>query len=129
MSTLFNKTVMIMLLCLIFIGQSMASSTMFYKMTAMSAMGNMSHTSSMKMDTMVHHVENTVINAHSNESSTAECCQQECKCFASGCSAPSAFSKTFTTDILVEASTKIQNHNLVLPEQALSSLFRPPILS
>jgi len=126
MSTFFNKTVLVMLLCLIFIGQSMASSTMFYKMTAMSTMGKMSHTSNMKMNSM-NHFSSDATHVNSESTSTA-CCKQECKCSASGCSVPSAFSTSHTSAIL-ESATKILSHTAILPEQALSSLYRPPILS
>lgn len=130
MSVPLNKTVMAILLSLILIGQSMASSTMFYKMAAMSTMGDMSHTSSMSanmhknMSSMVH--ESNGKNANDN---IANCCKEECQCFASGCSAPSAFSKTLTDFSLPTLATRITNHNAVFPEHTLTSLFRPPILS
>lgn len=127
-SALFNKTVMVIMLCLIFIGQSMASSIMFYKMIAMSTMVNMSHVSTMNTNmhaNMAHDMESI----NGNESSPANCCKQECQCFANGCSAPSVFLKTFTTDALITSATKIHSHNEMILEQALTSLFRPPISS
>ncbi len=127
-STFFNKTVMVIMLCLIFIGQSMASSIMFYKMTAMSTMVNMSDVGTVNTSmhvNMAHDMESV----DSNKSTPANCCKQECQCFASGCSTPSAFSKTFTTDVLITSATKIHCHNEMILEQALTSLFRPPISS
>jgi len=120
---------MVILLCLIFIGQSTASSTMFYKMTAMTAMGSMSHTSTMNINMHRDMVMSPIAHDEANNVSNSNCCKQECKCFASGCSAPSAFSKTFTSVALVTLPTKIYNHNEMILEQVLTSLFRPPILS
>jgi hypothetical protein len=117
MPTYFYKTVMVILLCLIFIGQAVASSTMFYKMNSMSTMNNMSHM-----------MANMHANMDSDENASADCCEQECQCSASGCSAPSIFSKTFTPKPLITSAAKIYSHNTMLPEQRLTSLFRPPIL-
>ena len=127
-SAVFNKTVMVIALCLIFIGQSMASSTMFYKMTAMATMVNMSHASSMNTNMHAYMVHDTT-NVNSNDNPPANCCKQECQCFASACSAPSAFFKTFTTNALITLASKIHNPNEIISEQVLTSLFRPPILS
>ena len=128
MSTIFNKTVMVILLCLIFIGQSMASSTMFYKMAAMSTMKSISHTDMIESN-MHASMGHGVTNVDSNETNAMDCSKQECKCSVNGCSVPSAFSEILITRATIELATKIHSHSNILPEQALSSLFRPPIFS
>jgi hypothetical protein len=128
-----NKTVMVLLLCLIFIGQSMASMTMFYGMTAMqSNTQSMSGMSSMKSS---HHDMNGMTDCDeamaktASTTSTEDCCAQECDCLTSGCSTVSAFSAllNYTPDIAI--SNKITSATTLLTDQTPTSLYRPPILS
>lgn len=130
--TFINKTLMVLLLCLIFIGQSMASMTMFYKMTSMQSMSNVSDISSM---TSSHHNMSNMTDCNEEMMTTAstttteECCTQECDCLTSGCSTISAFSAVmhYTPDIAI--SSKIVSSSALVTSQALTSLYRPPILS
>jgi len=134
-----NKTVMVLLLCLIFIGQSMASMTMFYGMASMQAgTQSMSGMSSMQsphheMSDMVDCDEDMMTTSSSKNTcsttSTEECCAQECDCLTSGCSTASAFAAVmhYTPDIAI--SHKITSVPTLVTSQAPTSLYRPPILS
>jgi len=133
-----NKTAMVLLLCLIFIGQSMASMTMFYDMTAMQA--DMQSTPDMSSMKSPHHNMNDMTDCDEemmaaesttacSTTSTEECCAQECDCLTSGCSTASAFTAVmhYTPDIAI--SHKIAAITTIVTSQTLTSLYRPPILS
>jgi len=139
--TFINKTVMVLLLCLIFIGQSMASMTMFYGMTAMqSNTKSMSGMSSMESphhdmsnmsdcdDKMMTTESSSTIKPCST-TSTEDCCAQECDCLTSGCSAASAFAAVIHYMPEFAISHKITSVTTLVTSQALTSLYRPPILS
>jgi hypothetical protein len=113
---------MVTLLCLIFVGQSMASSVMFYRMATM------------KMDTLEHsaqmrHSGHQMMASMANDTSEEDdCCAKECQCLASGCFSAYLFTKNFSSDPIVDFSTKIISNIALVPSQNPSSLFRPPIL-
>ena len=132
MPTFINKTMMVLLLCLIFIGQSMASMSMFYNMTAMqSGMQSMAAMASMK--DMHHMMEESDGSVHDmsdmNTMSTEDCCAQECDCLTSSCSTVSAFSAIINTPPAFAIEKKITSPNALTASQTLTSLYRPPILS
>jgi len=116
---------MLTLLCLIFIGQSIASSVMFY------------HMPSMNMVMQEHHMmdygdmQKTEVAAHvsDSESTSEDCCSQEMYCFVSVCAMVSAISRITNTDFFSGKSLKITSTNSLITSQALTSLYRPPILS
>lgn len=115
---------MVLLLCLIFIGQSMASMSMFYKMTSMQAMVKMSSMQS------THHMMADDGSAHDmNAMTTDDCCAQECDCLTNGCSTVSAFSKIIPYTPVFATASKITLTNALNISQTPSSLYRPPILS
>ncbi len=140
---------MVLLLCLIFIGQSMASMTMFYKMTSMQSMSNMSEMSSMtnshhgmiKVNAASEHMnvmansddcneeEEEKANTDCRSTTNDECCAQECDCLTSGCSTISAFSTILNYTPEIAIASKISSLSPLLISQALTSLYRPPILS
>ncbi|MCP4984736.1 MAG: CopL family metal-binding regulatory protein [Colwellia sp.] len=131
MPSFINKTVMVLLLCLIFIGQSMASMTMFYGMTAMqldkqsmkSSHHNMSDMSDCDEDMMA-------TSTMTCTSTTAEdCCAQECDCLTSGCSTASAFAAVINYSAERVTSNKITAATELVTSQVPTSLYRPPILS
>jgi len=127
--TFINKTIMVLLLCLIFIGQSMASMSMFYKMTAMqSSTQSMTGMSSMKDG---HHMMETSDSSTHDMSTmpTEDCCEQECDCLTSSCSTVSAFSTTINSPPAFAIENKINSPIALITSQTLTSLYRPPILS
>jgi len=138
MPTFINKTVMVLLLCLIFIGQSMASMTMFYGMTAMQlntqSMAGMSsiESSHHNMSNMANCDEEMMTTASTtacSTTSTEDCCAQECDCLTSGCSTASAFAAVIHYTPEIAISSKIASITTLVTSQARTSLYRPPILS
>ncbi len=134
--TFLNKTLMVLLLCLIFIGQSMASMTMFYKMTSMQSMSNVSNMSS--MTSSHHNMSNmtdcdeemmTTTSTACSTTTTEKCCAQECDCLTSGCSTISAFSTDINYHADIAISNKIVSPSAFIASNTLTSLYRPPILS
>lgn len=116
---------MVLLLCLIFIGQSMASMSMFYKMTSMQAMAKMS-----SMNITHHMMAKADGSAHDmNPMTTDDCCAQECDCLTNGCSTVSAFSTIIPYTPVFATASKITLANTLNVSQTPSSLYRPPILS
>ena len=124
---------MVLLLCLIFIGQSMASMTMFYGMTAMQldkqSMKSTHHNMSDMSDCDEEMMATSSITKACSTTSTEDCCAQECDCLTSGCSTATAFAEVvhYTPEIAI--SSKIVSITTLVTSQALTSLYRPPILS
>ncbi len=128
---------MVLLLCLIFIGQSMASMTMFYGMAAMqtgtqsmagmSSMASPHHNMSDMSDCNDDMMTRSTMPCPSN---TAEdCCAQECDCSTSGCSTAPAFTSVISYSAEIALSHKIISATSLVTSQTLTSLYRPPILS
>ena len=145
MPTFINKTVIVFLLCLIFIGQSMASMTMFYRMTAMqlsaqsmtemSSMKSSQHTlekiekSTAHMSSMSDCDEEMMTEKICSSMSSDSCCEQVCDCLTGGCSTVSAFSMNINYTPVFATPSKIKSLNTTTTSQTLTSLYRPPILS
>jgi hypothetical protein len=126
--TFINKTLMVLLLCLIFIGQSMASISMFYSMTSMQSMAD---TSSM---TSPHHNMSDMsdcdeVTTACSTTATEDCCAQECDCLTSGCSTASAFTAVIHYIPEIAIANKIASATTLVTSQTPTSLYRPPILS
>ncbi|PKI15876.1 hypothetical protein [Colwellia sp. 12G3] len=138
--TLINKTMMVLLLSLIFIGQSMASISMFYSMTSKQSMAVMSSMkgshhmmeetdgSTHDMSTMSECDEETMTTSCSTMASE-DCCAQECDCLTTGCSTVSAFSTIINFTPVFAIESKINTPIALAASQTLISLYRPPILS
>ena len=145
MPTFINKTVIVFLLCLIFIGQSMASMTMFYRMTAMQLSAqSMTEMSSMKSS---HHTLEKIEKSTAHMGSMSDCdeevmakkacssmlpkscCEQECDCLTGACSTVSAFSMVINYTPVFATPNKINSLTVITASQTLTSLYRPPILS
>ena len=138
---------MMLLLCLIFIGQSTASMSMFYTMTAMqSNMQAMAEMSSMKnahhimagSDGSTHDMSAMTKLSDCDEAemttacatmATEDCCAQECDCLTSGCSTVSALTTIINYTPVYSTTSKINSTNVLTLGQRLTSLYRPPILS
>ena len=142
--TFINKTLMVLLLCLIFIGQSMASMTMFYTMTSMQNMAAMpsmssSHHNMAASDRSANQMSNMVNISDCNEDvmtttacptmTTEDCCAQECDCSISGCSTITAFSALMNYPPAIAISNKIVSFSAFIASNPLTSLYRPPIQS
>lgn len=117
-----TKALMVLLLCLIFVGQVMATSLMPYQMmntvdTQAQAhdMAMMAHSS----DQMVSDVDNL----------TMDCYENDCACFIGGCSTVALLTNIIDTELVVTATEKIKSIASLALSQQLTSLYRPPILS
>jgi len=116
---------MVLLLCLTFIGQAMASTVMSYHMISMSGMNGQSQ----DMPMMVHSDHN-MANASSSDldESSEDCCAKTCLCFTGGCSNVAALIKYAGSSTTFESS-KILSYSHLIQSQKPTSLYRPPILS
>lgn len=135
----FPKTLMVLLLCLTFVGQAMASTVMSYHMMSMGNMnGQAQSQQSSNMDHSGHHMMNvsTAATSGSNSSgidssanSSKDCCEKNCNCFTGGCASIAVLSKNMANDPVMDFSAKITSVSSLAQSQRLSSLYRPPILS
>jgi hypothetical protein len=125
----FPKTLMVLLLCLTFVGQVMASTVMSYHMMNMKGMSAQDQSHSMsKMD---HSGHSMTIDSTSgtSEKSTDDCCAKTCSCFTGGCSSVAVLIKDMSNESITDLSPKISSVSSLVLNQQLKSLYRPPILS
>jgi hypothetical protein len=125
----FSKTLMVLLICVAFAGQTMASTIMSYQMMSMKGMSGQEQSQDMSM--MDHSNHNMVVESSENsDKSMEDCCNQTCSCFTGSCSSLAAFTKDIVgNEPLIDLSSKIFSYsNLALSQQS-TSLYRPPILS
>ncbi len=128
-----SKTLIVLLACLTFVGQAMASTMMSYQMLSMLSMS--SHSQDMPM--MDHSNHNMSGNSSDNsfgmdesaENNFEDCCSTICKCYMGGCSNVATFMNNFNHNLMIVNPTKILNYSRVAISQQPSSLYRPPILS
>ena len=145
----FPKTLMVLLLCLTFVGQAMASTVMSYHMMSMGNMNGQAQTQqSSNMDHSGHHMMNVSTEATSGSNSSAidssasnssdidssansskDCCEKNCNCFTGGCASIAVLSKNMVNDPVMDFSAKITSVSSLAQSQRLTSLYRPPILS
>ena len=138
---LLNKT-MVVSLCLILVGQSMASLHMLYAMVSMSSTSNapaMSqsptvHSSHHDMSATMpanHHANPVMSHKGCNDTppSTVECCAQQCECLTSLCSTLSALPSAMQHVMPVATAMPITLPYLLVTSQDFSVHFRPPIFS
>lgn len=125
----FSRTLMILIICLTFVGQAMASAVMPYQMMSMTGMSMQGQSNNMSMmDHSSHSMTSDVISSDSEESSE-DCCTQTCNCYTSGCSTVAALIKDVSTAPIVAFSAKINSLSHLAQSQQQTSLYRPPILS
>lgn len=124
-----SKTVMVLLLCLIFVGQAMASTVMSCHMMSMESVNGQAQAH--VMSTMAHSAHSMVNNSTSDEleKSTEDCCEKNCNCFTGGCSSIAMLNKNLNTNLVIEFPTKITSVASLTTSQRLTSLYRPPIIS
>ncbi|WP_371819991.1 hypothetical protein [Psychrosphaera sp. F3M07] len=129
-----SKTLMVLLICLAFIGQVMASTVMSYNMMSMQGMSHdrqMSQSEQHDMPMMDHssHTMSDTVKVSDSNSDNGDCCPSMCKCFTGGCSNIATLTKDINTVVFTEFSSKIHSiSNLALSLQP-TSLYRPPIIS
>jgi hypothetical protein len=125
----FPKTLMVLLICLAFVGQAVASTMMSYQMMSMMGISSQQQVKSMpEMQHSGHHMA-TDSAAEESESSTKDCCSKTCSCFTGSCSSIAMLVKSMNTGATVDLSPKINSIVSLALSQQSSSLYRPPILS
>ncbi|MCI2283712.1 CopL family metal-binding regulatory protein [Colwellia sp. MSW7] len=124
----FPKTLMVLLVCLTFVGQAMASTIMSYHMISMTGMKGQEQSQDMSM---MDHSSHKMANDSSSDSETSEddCCVQTCSCFTGGCSSLATLMKDSSNSPIVDLSSKIPSYLSLAQSQQPTSLYRPPILS
>ena len=115
---------MVLLLCLTFIGQVIASTLMPYQMISMNADSTQEQPHNMAM--MAHSAEKM---ASDVDDPTMDCCANDCACFIGSCSTLAVLSTTSQPELYLPSSSKIQSVASVTLSQHLTSLYRPPIFS
>jgi hypothetical protein len=124
----FPKTLMVLLVCLTFVGQAMASTIMSYHMMSMKGMSTQEQSQDMPM---MDHSNHKMANGSSSDSETSEddCCVQTCSCFTGGCSSIATLMKDASSNPIIDLSSKIPSYLSLAQSQQPTSLYRPPILS
>ena len=127
-----SKTLIVLLACMTFVGQAMASTIMSYHMMSMKVMNEQSQYMSM-MDHSDHNMVATSDSFEESETtdkSMKDCCDGTCNCFTGGCSMIIALMIDVTDNgPIVNFSFKILSFSHLALSQQPSSLYRPPILS
>jgi len=125
----FPKALMVLLLCLTFVGQALASTVMSYHMMSMKGMSGQEQLSDMSK--MAHNSHSMTSDAISDETkkSTDDCCETNCSCFTGGCSNVAVLIKDICNSPTVDFSPKISSVSSLAQSQLLTSLYRPPIQS
>ena len=125
----FPKALIVLLVCITFVGQAMASNIMSYHMMSMNV--NVMEEHSQDMAIIDHSNHNMVTDSSENtHKSMKDCCDTTCNCFMGGCSIIAVFMKNNVGNTpIVDVSSKIFfDSSLALTKQS-TSLYRPPILS
>jgi len=125
---------MVLIVCLTFVGQAMASTIMSYHMMGMMGMMGMNgQTQSQNMPMMDHSSDDMVIDSADrsakSETSMEECCTETCNCFMGGCSNVATIMAISDSAPIISLSAKILSTSRLAQSQQLTSLYRPPILS
>lgn len=119
---------MVLLVCVTFVGQAMASTVMSYHMMSMKVMSTQEPSKNMTMMDHSHH-QMMSATSDSEESSEDDCCGQTCNCFTGGCSSIATLLKSTENNPIIDLSSKISSYTQLVPSQQPTSLYRPPILS
>jgi len=115
---------MVLLFCLAFISQAMASTVMSYQMMNMKGMSMQEQPHELsKMDHSGHQMMSDT------DESTEDCCSSTCYCSTSGCSSIALFNKDISRGLTSDFVSKIMSVSRSPVSQPLTSLYRPPILS
>ena len=157
MNLTFFKILMVLLLCLSFIGQTVASTVMYYKMVGMMEVNDGSTSSQLtKMSIVNNHCNlmmgktsaNTILPSNTPEkppshmlndeliekisepeNASSKCCEKSCDCFAGSCSVVAMTMKCLTHKFVIGLPTKISSVCSLAKSQRLTSLYKPPIMS
>jgi hypothetical protein len=124
----FPKTLMVLIVCLTFVGQAMASTIMSYHMMSMAGMKGQEQSQDMPM---MDHSNHKMMSKSSDgdDSASEDCCVKTCSCFTGGCSSLATLMKSAINSPIRDLSSKIPSYLSLTQSQQPTSLYRPPILS
>jgi hypothetical protein len=136
----FYNLLTVSLLCLAFIGQSLATTVMSYEMLRNSSTHNVnnSNNNSDKMKNCMKHMADMNIGNDFmvNEQvisldykMTSKCCSDTCQCLVAGSTSTAILVQLPHAIIATEHAIKIQRSEAIFFNQIPSSLYRPPILT
>ena len=129
---------MVSFICLAFVAQTMASTVMSYHMMNMKGMSEMrgqaqSYNMSTMSSKMDHSAHNMAMSSDSStntfEESSNNCCEDNCKCLTGSCLNVAVLIKDIGNNCIIDLSSKILSISMLVKNQRLTSLYRPPILS
>ncbi|WP_310740489.1 CopL family metal-binding regulatory protein [Colwellia sp. BRX10-4] len=124
----FPKTLLVLLVCLAFVGQAMASTLMSYHMMSMKVMNDQEQSQDMSMmDHSMHKMAND--SSRDSETSEDDCCVKACSCFTGSYSSLATLLKYAVSNPIIDLSSKIPSYLSLAQSQQSTSLYRPPILS
>ncbi|MGB0938358.1 MAG: hypothetical protein ACPGTQ_12925 [Colwellia sp.] len=125
----FSKAIIVLFVCLSFVGQATASAVMSYHMMHMSGShAQMQPDVTSSTEHAIHAGHNMMMDVQEKKSSSSDnCCTKNCSCFASGCSSALSFIVDTTAHPYFNLSSKISSNNGLIQSQLSSSLFKPPI--
>lgn len=138
------KTSIVLIVCMAFVGQAIASTVMSYQMLSMMNMSSTLNTDLASdsapqnmMSMMDHSMHNMSGNSSdmslntsdSDESSSQDCCNKNCQCYTGGCSNVATIMNNVAPNLTMVNSDKIRNISSVVLSQQTTSLYRPPIIS
>lgn len=123
-----TKALLVLLMCVAFLGQAMSATVMPYHMMSMDM--NVKAQEMSMMDHSSHHMNMNTADANTTEKSEKDdCCPSSCKCFAAGCANFIAIIKNTLNAPALSFSAKIHSNAHLVKSQQPTSLFRPPIFS
>ncbi len=119
------------LLFLIFIGQGMASLVTLYTMDITAMGGDRKHQYSESIKACSKLAQIDGVSSVKVCAIASDCCTAECLCQVSGCSTSSspALATVTNSQVIIELSDKILTNSFFVPQQILTSLYKPPIVS
>jgi len=121
-----QKTLLILLLGFAFIGQSLASSVMTYRMMSMN---EMPMSTQAEVQSMSEHCIDQMKSSTTEKETNNKCCEKQCNCSVNGCSIAIGLTAALNAEPIVLNATKIHSLLIPLTSQQLTSLYRPPIFA
>jgi hypothetical protein len=141
-----SKTLMVLLICLTFLGQAMASTIVYYNMMGMQHVKNQEQASTVPSKSMVGEPQLTMADNSLPDSnvekdnccdsecadccdiSKDKCCDGFCHCFTSGYISLVSLNETQNNSFFIDLPSKIHFFSRHVESETLTSLYRPPIL-
>lgn len=141
-----SKTLMVLLMCLTFLGQTMASTIVYYNMTGMKNVKSQERVSAVSSKSMVDEPQLTMADNSLPDSSVEKdnccdsecadccdiskdkCCDGFCHCFSSGYLSLFSLHKIANNLFFINLPSKIHFFSNHVESETLTSLYRPPIL-